>query len=462
MKKIISLILSLILVFSLLTTFISAENGDLTEDEARQLIYDAFELYDNVHDADAIVWGEKEEYIIVDGKIYHPIDPSKLYGGSYEGLCAAAEKIFLPELAPAVYSNSSWDPNIKFFHFEGDRIYTFSDATEFYPFFSFYNYAIGKHEIKFANKLSVNGDKATVKIIMYADYMIDSFKTLPVTITCEFAKTADGWRISGGEFYKALTDINSVECELYIPLATDDFFSVENGELTEAAAKRLIHKAFVLFDNVHDAKAREVSNKRELIKVDEYWYLLINPSKLIGGSYEGMCAAAEKIFLPEIAPDVYSNSCLPGNVKFFHFEGDRIYMGSDATEYYPYYTFIHRNDPWTPEYDIKFANKLSVNGDKATVKVIMYANYAINSMDTLPVTVTCEFAKTADGWRISGGEFYKALTDVHSVKSEPYSAPATGDADVSRTVIFSAAALLALSALIPTAYFSTKRRKCAD
>lgn len=196
--------------------------------------------------------------------------------------------------------------------------------------------------------------------------------------------------------------------------------------LTEAEVGELINKAVELYDKIHlTPPSGTISNSDKIqITVSYYVYcdgiydtyqnhtlcLVIDESKLPGGSYEALPEYARSIYTEDIADSMY-NSCSYSFYDlevpmFYTSESGKLYMsydiGYDWTEVKPWY--YGETDQWqftADNIDIVYADN-----EKATVR---YLTELDRDESRYYGWVECYLVNTDDGWRITDSPFTKML-----------------------------------------------------
>lgn len=250
--------------------------------------------------------------------------------------------------------------------------------------------------------------------------------------------------------------------------------------LTEEEAGALINKAVELYDKIHlTPPMGTISNSDTIqITVSYYFYrdgsyhttknhtfcLVIDESKLPGGSYEALPGYARSIYTEDIADSMY-NTCAKSFYDldapiFYTSESGELYMtvdiGSDWTEVKPWY--YGETDQWqftADNIDIVYADN-----EKATVR---YLTELDRDESRYYGWVECYLVNTDDGWRITDSPFTKMLRyeryaeDLWEPSVIRYTeSPSTADPAAERAELLGA---VSLACIIPAACLTLRRRR---
>lgn len=250
--------------------------------------------------------------------------------------------------------------------------------------------------------------------------------------------------------------------------------------LTEEEAGALINKAVDLFDYIHMGPPKGVIDRKNYIQLTydlyyyqrgevktctDLYYLVVDDSKLPGGSYGALSEFAKSVYTEDIANSMYNTSCFSyyelEQPMFYKSDSGQLYMlediGRDWCHVQPYrygYNY-HSSQVTTDVVDIIY-----VDSDKATVRYLT----SIGPEGPLNlVWVDCYLVNTENGWRITDSPFTKMLRYERYAKDlwEPSvirytESPSTGDGAAERATLLGA---VSLACLIPAACLTIKRRR---
>ena len=246
----------------------------------------------------------------------------------------------------------------------------------------------------------------------------------------------------------------------------------QSATITEEEAKELIQKAVEFNLLIHWKSDLYTSDDTLEIERSFYYYkgdllgehqltidiryrLIVDESKLPGGSYKGLPVYARTIFADEIADDIYNtgrSSFYSGDIPMFHETDDgKLYIVSDSVAP-EYVTFI---DKWYDDVvDVVYSDD-----QKATVRYLINVGFDREN----PMWIECNMIKTDDGWRIAKSPFTDMLrhewdaSDIWEPYLIPYNpSPSTGDVSGERVAVIGA---VSLACIIPTACLMRRRRR---
>ncbi|MCQ2353763.1 MAG: hypothetical protein MJ102_01520, partial [Clostridia bacterium] len=208
--------------------------------------------------------------------------------------------------------------------------------------------------------------------------------------------------------------------------------------ISQEEAESLVVSSYKFFIDTH---IRFYTPYYNLVRMNEIYsdetssflgYLIPDPSVLPGGSFDGMAVVARSIYTEELADESYLysyNSSIGFREELFYIGSDgAIYHRDDFSTWDPYYKIVplpksfinfckdvESGDAVEYMYAPENVNlKITKNGaDKAIAELLMYAPFF---PDEEPLTATVEYKKTSDGWRISGGTYYLAVTDYYNAE----------------------------------------------
>lgn len=242
--------------------------------------------------------------------------------------------------------------------------------------------------------------------------------------------------------------------------------------LTDEEAKELIQKAVDFNLLIHWKSSLYTSDDTLKIERSFYHYkgdllgehqltrdilyrLIVDESKLPGGSYKGLPVYARTIFADEIADDIYNtgrSSFYSGDIPMFHETDDgKLYIVSDAVAP-EYVTFLDKR--YDDVVDVVYSDD-----QKATVRYLINVGFDREN----PMWIECNMIKTDDGWRIAKSPFTDMLrhewdaSDIWEPYLIPYN-PSTADPAFDSIVFLP---VISLACLTPSFYLFRRGRRRA-
>ncbi len=253
-----------------------------------------------------------------------------------------------------------------------------------------------------------------------------------------------------------------------------------NSQLESNEAKRLIFEAWYLCSILRYSDISyldENGNQIEYNNAGFSEYYLCDETKLPGGSYDKMKEYAESIYSEDIALRSYSKLYSDTSVDMFLFD-DGLFWCSDrhhnktGTDDIVIPRFYLSCGKYTRNYDfVNMSYNLSEAASEITLEIIQSSETEATARVMLeynprgfadayiyPLTcwVDCEFTKTSDGWRISGGNYVNALNDAFSTTYTNISSPSTADPAFDSIVFLP---VISLACLTPAFYLFRRRRR---
>lgn len=196
--------------------------------------------------------------------------------------------------------------------------------------------------------------------------------------------------------------------------------------LTEEEAGALINKAVELYEKIHLTPPMGTISHSDTIRITVTYYLyrdrsyhttknhtfclVIDESKLPGGSYEALPEYARSIYTEDIADSMY-NTCAKSFYDleapiFYTSESGELYMtediGFDWTEVKPW--FYGKTDQW--QFTADNIDVVYADNESATVR---YLTELDRDECRYYGWVECYLVNTDDGWRITDSPFTKML-----------------------------------------------------
>ena len=266
---------------------------------------------------------------------------------------------------------------------------------------------------------------------------------------------------------------------LVVPISAQE----QVATITEAEAGALINKAVELYDKIHLTPPMGTISDSDKIQITVSYYvycdgiydtyqnhtlcLVIDESKLPGGSYEALPEYARSIYTEDIADSMY-NTCAKSFYDldapmFYTSASGELYMhediGYDWTEVKPWYYGETDQRQFTADnIDIVYADN-----EKATVR---YLTELDRDEDRYYGWVECYLVNTEDGWRITDSPFTKMLRheryakelwEPNVIRYEDYKeSPSTADPSFDSFVLLPA---VSLACLVPAFYLLRRRRR---
>ena len=253
--------------------------------------------------------------------------------------------------------------------------------------------------------------------------------------------------------------------------------------LTEEEAGALINKAVEIYDKIHLGPYSGRLDRSDYIETtvsyysyregiyhthNHTFYLVIDESKLPGGSYEALSEYAKSVYTEDIANSMYNTSCFSyyelEQPMFYTSESGKLYMadgiGFDWTEVAPWYYGINK---YENQFTVDNIEIVYADSKKATVR---YLTCLDRNEAVYYGWVECYLVNTDDGWRITDSPFTKMLRHERYAKElwEPYviryedykESPSTGDVSGERVAVIGA---VTLACIIPAACLMRRRRR---
>ena len=194
------ILITVLLLLSNILCIQASSNSGLSVNEARDLVYNALNLFNHVQLANPTLFVGTTT-IRENNNWYILINEQKLPGGSYEEMQKYAEQIYTDDLAPKMYRNPWIDEDVPAFIWDDSgNIYVCpllrgGYLIDFgYSLMDWKSYNLLKAEDLTVKLADVNEESAIVWIKVFTmDYQ-------PHWLECPLIKTESGWRISESAF----------------------------------------------------------------------------------------------------------------------------------------------------------------------------------------------------------------------------------------------------------------------
>lgn len=247
-KVLFSILIAVLLFLSNILCIQANNNSGLSVNEARNLVYNALNLFNHVQLANPTLFVGPT---ISDNNYWYTlINEQKLPGGSYEAMQKYAEQIYTGDLAPKMYRNPWIDEDVPAFIWDDvGNIYVCPAfrpgyLIDFgYSFMDWKSYALFKEEDLTVKLADVKEESAMVWIKVFTmDYK-------PHWLECPLEKNESGWRISESAFTDFLRTAEIDKSEL-IPYEISPSTGDSAGErvaVIGAVSLACLTPAFYLF-----------------------------------------------------------------------------------------------------------------------------------------------------------------------------------------------------------------------
>ena len=247
-KVLFSILSAVLLLLSNILCIQANSNSVLSVNEARDLVYNALNLFNHVQLASPVLFVGPT--IRENNNWYILINEQKLPGGSYEEMQKYAEQIYTDDLAPKMYRNPWIDEDVPAFIWDDSgNIYVCpllrgGYLIDFgYSLMDWKSYNLLKAEDLTVKLADVNEESAIVWIKVFTmDYQ-------PHWLECPLIKTESGWRISESAFTDFLRTAEIDKSEL-IPYEISPSTGDSAGErvaVIGAVSLACLTPAFYLF-----------------------------------------------------------------------------------------------------------------------------------------------------------------------------------------------------------------------
>ena len=466
MKRIISSILALVFVLTALSALapsISAESGTISESEAKELVEKAYQFF-----LDAQIDGFAENLIDHQSKdvceiynselgrtlVYHPVDESKLPGGSYSAMCKLAKEIYTEEIAEHAYQDSASSLGlyqIQMYYVaengkvygQGQRDYAGYDVHVSIENRNYYD-SLTDGEIQL--KIISGDSKKASAIITVGFYYADAPRPYyHEAVECKFENTADGWRIAESEYSVLLatsTSGLSTYRQTHPEIVNPEVYKLIDAEAKYAIDDLVMNFVVEMYCNYYqryvDYSKREQKEVKEIVKEiiasdgskSTMRYVEYLPN--IGIENIGWAYFTDE-FYESFLTKAYHNNAF----DMFITEGDTTYMavieGADAL------SFVY--DPQ------QVVVRVIESTDKEATALV-YCELK-NDGETIPIYVKCRFERfnTFVQWSITDSPFVDMLTSADGFEYTVGEAPETGDRALDTVAVCLALASLALAAV---------------